>query len=209
MEKMVVGELGANCYIIASEQTQKGIVIDPGGNGEEINEKINSLNLDIQWIINTHGHVDHIGANAQVKAFTGAKLGIHKSDASMLTNPEHNLSAFTGAEIVSPEAEYLLQEGDFIEAEDLKLEVLHTPGHTPGSICLRMHDKIFTGDTLFYQGIGRCDLPGGDQEQLVESVQNKLFVLENQLAVYPGHGEKTTIGEEKEKNPFFSSSMEL
>ncbi|ACB84873.1 MBL fold metallo-hydrolase [Natranaerobius thermophilus] len=202
IEQLVVGELGANCYIVGCQETGEAVIIDPGGNGEKIHQQIKELDMTPSMIINTHGHVDHIGANSYLKEHTDAELGIHPKDAPMLTDPKLNLSMFTGKEIISPSADIHLNDGDSIKVGNLKGEIINTPGHTPGGICIKIDNNLFSGDTLFTEGIGRCDLPGGNQDELLKSIREQLFTLSDDLVVYPGHGGSTTIAHEKRKNPF-------
>ncbi len=204
IEKMVVGDLGANCFIIACDRTKEAMVIDPGGEGRKISDKISSLQIKPKYIINTHGHVDHIGGNDYLKQLTDAVLAIHPDDANMLTDPDQNLSSFTGSQIRSPEADEFLREGKEVKLGDLTAEIIATPGHTQGGICIQINENLFSGDTLFLEGIGRCDLPGGDYEQLIQSIQKKLMVKSEDITVYPGHGPATTIGHEKNNNPFLT-----
>jgi len=198
-----VGSIGANCYIIGCEETREGAVIDPGGNGPSIVQVIESLKLKIKYIINTHGHIDHIGANRQVKEATGAEILIHEEDAGMLTNPVSNFSMFMGRNITSPPADRFIKDGDIIKiGNTIELEVIHTPGHTRGGVCLKTGDIIFAGDTLFAGSIGRTDFPGGSFKTLIESINNKIMCYEDHVKVYPGHGPATTVGFERKHNPF-------
>jgi glyoxylase-like metal-dependent hydrolase (beta-lactamase superfamily II) len=195
----------ANCYILGSEETGEGAIIDPGGEAEKIRKMINSLGLKIKYIINTHGHIDHIAANKEIKEFKeGGKslLCIHQEDAKMLTSTQKNLSLFMGRAVKSPPPDVLLKEGDKIEVGTLILEVIHTPGHTEGGICLKTEDKIFTGDTLFAGGIGRADFPGGNLQTLLDSIKKKLLILDERIKIYPGHGPPSTLGLEKKNNPW-------
>jgi glyoxylase-like metal-dependent hydrolase (beta-lactamase superfamily II) len=199
---MEVGSLGTNCYIPYCEQTNKAVVIDPGGNAEEIIAAIKQAKLTVEYIINTHGHADHILANRQIKEVTGAPLLIHAADADMLNNSHHNLSAYLGGGLSSCPADRLVTEGDIIIAGTIKLEVIHTPGHTPGGICLRTGNTLFSGDTLFAESIGRTDFPGGSYRQLIKSIKDKLLILPDEVRVLPGHGPETSIGHERCVNPF-------
>jgi len=204
LKRLVVGALETNCYLIGCEKTKKAAVIDPGG--EEVIDLILNLlqknNFDLKYIINTHGHIDHIVGNNLLKAKTEALLLIHKLDADMLVNANKNFSSFMGKEICSPPADNLLEEGDEISLGALKLIVIHTPGHTSGGISLVLNNVIFTGDTLFTGGIGRTDLPGGSYQDLQKSIKEKLLVLSDDKIIYPGHGPDSTIGEERKTNPY-------
>lgn len=207
IKSLTVGLLGTNCYIVACEKSSEAIVIDPGFTEDELASFIQTINhqgLKIKFIVNTHGHVDHICGNERLKKVTGAKIAIHEKDADMLTDPSTNLSGALGLKEISPPTDVLLIDGDTLEFGSLKLRVLHTPGHTRGSICL--HDSsnrvVFTGDTLFAGSIGRTDLPGASFKDIMRSIRDKLMVLPDETVVYPGHGEATTIGKERVENPF-------
>ena len=197
LEALPVGPVLANCYILGCANTKKAVVIDPGAEAEMIKERISALGLKPMCVINTHGHADHIGANSKM----GLPILIHAADAQYLMNPIKNVSGLMGAPVSSPPASRLLEDGDTIEVGELTLEVIHTPGHTPGSICLKCEEIIFTGDTLFAEGFGRTDLPGGVEYKLIKSVRERLFTLPDGTKVYPGHGPATTIGHEKAHNP--------
>lgn len=202
IETLPVGNLEANCYIIGCQQTRQAAVVDPGDEAERILERLTKLGLKAAAIILTHGHADHIGAVGDIKKATGAPVMIHTQDAEMLTNPARNLSAWLGEQLAFKAADRLLEAGDTIEAGTITLEVIHTPGHTPGGICLRAGKDLFTGDTLFAQSIGRSDFPGGSHTTLINSIKSKLLVLPEDTKIYPGHGATSTIGEEKRHNPF-------
>ncbi|WP_346354161.1 MBL fold metallo-hydrolase [Azotosporobacter soli] len=197
-----VGALGTNCYILYCEKTLQAAVIDPGGDAAEIMNEIGRRNLTVAYILNTHGHADHIGANDEIKARTNAPICIHEADAAMLTSAQKNLSLYIGQQISGNQADRLLADGDLIELGEIKLTVVHTPGHTPGGICFVGEDFVFSGDTLFAQSVGRTDFPGGSHVQLVNSIKNKLMALPDAMQVFPGHGPATTIGEERTMNPF-------
>jgi glyoxylase-like metal-dependent hydrolase (beta-lactamase superfamily II) len=199
---MVIGEMMVNCYIVSQNNNEECIVIDPGEDGEQILRVLREKKLRPVYIINTHGHVDHIGANVFLAKETGSKILIHQNDANMLTDPTANLSTFFGTPVVSKQADYVLGDGEILEVNDLIFEVIHTPGHTKGGICLKINNYVFTGDTLFAGGIGRTDLPDGSQEVLIESINNRLMVLNDDTIIYPGHGESSTIGIERRSNPF-------
>lgn len=202
LEGFEVGPIAANCYIIGCEKTALGAVVDPGAEGGRILKRLESLNLKCKYIILTHGHVDHIGALKEVREATGAEVIIHKDDAGMLTSPAQNLSLFMGTMLKFDAADRLLEDGDKIQVGNLTLEVIHTPGHTPGGICLKLGNDLITGDTLFAGSVGRSDFPGGDHNVLINSIKSKLLIYPDDTNVYPGHGPASTIGQEKKTNPF-------
>jgi glyoxylase-like metal-dependent hydrolase (beta-lactamase superfamily II) len=202
-QHVVSGGYASNCYILGCEETKEAVVIDPGGDGAIIATLLKKDGLTAKYIINTHGHIDHIAGNTEVKEKTGAQILIHTEDKDMLTEARRNLSGFMGASIVSPPADGTLEEGEIITVgTTIKLEVIHTPGHTRGGICLKVGDVVFTGDTLFAGSIGRSDFPGGDHNTLISSIKAKLLILEDDTEVFPGHGPSSTIGEERASNPF-------
>ncbi|MEA1939741.1 MAG: MBL fold metallo-hydrolase [Candidatus Caldatribacteriota bacterium] len=200
-KKLVVGELDANCYLLGCEKSKKAVVIDPGG--EEVEPILSILqknNFELKYIVNTHGHIDHIAGNRELKSKTSAEILIHKLDANMLIDANKNLSVFMAKETCSPPADKFLKEGDEVFFGLLKLKIIHTPGHTPGGISLILNDIVFTGDALFANGIGRTDLPGGSYEDLQKSIKEKLLCLNDNKIIYPGHGPSSTIGEERRRN---------
>ncbi|HHW41562.1 MAG TPA: MBL fold metallo-hydrolase [Syntrophomonadaceae bacterium] len=202
VKSLAVGSMMANCYIIWCRQTKDALVIDPGGDGSRILAEIKKEGLKVKYIVNTHGHIDHIAANYDVKEGTGAKLLIHPDDAPLLTNPDLNLSLYMGSPFQSPKADMLISDGEEIAIGNLRFEVLHTPGHTRGGVCLKTEGAIFTGDTLFAGSIGRTDFPGGSYKQLLDSIRNKILPSDDNCVVYPGHGPASTVGHERVNNPF-------
>lgn len=200
---VTVGALQENCYLYACPQTREAVIIDPGDEAERILETIRELNLVPKYIINTHGHIDHICAIDAVSEVYPVPLAIHPADVPLYTNGRVASMFGRKTPLVQRKPDILLQEGDRITFGTLSLEVLHTPGHTPGGVCLVSRPYcVFSGDTLFHRGIGRTDLEGGDYEQIVTSIRTKLYTLEDDLVVFSGHGEPTTILEEKHENPF-------
>ena len=204
LKRLVVGPFASNCYIVGSESNKEGMIIDPGDEAEMILEKVKDLGLDIRSIVLTHGHIDHIGALKEVKEATGAEVAIHSDDARALQ--EKSVSTLLGLSYPTPPPpDRLLRDGDSMDIGDLHFLVQHTPGHSPGCICLLGEGIIFSGDTLFNFGIGRYDLPGGNYSQLVNSIHTRLMKLPDNTAVYPGHGLDTTIGTERSGNPFLQT----
>jgi glyoxylase-like metal-dependent hydrolase (beta-lactamase superfamily II) len=198
---LILGPMQANGYLLECEETHSAIMIDPGDDADEILSILEERKLNLELIVNTHGHIDHISANDDLKKKTSAKLFIHRLDADMIVNPHKNLSSFIGRAISSPPPDIVLEDGDNLEAGTINLKVIHTPGHSPGSICLLADSDIFTGDLLFAGSIGRYDFPGSSYEQIMNSLK-KIMEFNDDLIVYPGHGPVTTIREERDTNPF-------
>ncbi len=197
-----VGYLDTNCYIIADEKSREAAIIDPGGNADEILNIINKEKLTAKYIFLTHGHSDHIAALQEIKDATNAKVVIHHKDAHMLCSPKGNLSIFLGEGFTQPSADITLEGNEKFNLGDLELTIIHTPGHTPGSISIQVGNVVFTGDTLFAGSIGRTDFPGGSFEEIMTSIKEKLLILEDDTKVFPGHGESSTIAIERNTNPF-------
>lgn len=202
IKSLTVGPIMANCYILGCEETNAAAVIDPGDDVDRILESLAESGLTLQLILNTHGHFDHVGGNRKLKAATGADILIHADDAPMLAQLKAAAAAFGLASDDSPPPDRLLRDGDTVSFGRIALQVLHTPGHSPGGIALYYGDSVFVGDTLFAGSIGRTDLPGGDFDTLEQSIHRKLFALPENVTVYPGHMGITTIGQEKRSNPF-------
>jgi len=200
---ITVGMFQENCYLYACPITREAVIIDPGDEAERIVERIQELHLLPKYILNTHGHIDHICAIDEVSAIYPVPLAIHTADTSMYTDERAARNFGRRAPLVKRSPNILLEEGDVISVGTLTLEVLHTPGHTQGGVCFVSRPYcVFSGDTLFYRSIGRTDLPGGNYEQIIASIRTKLYSLEEDLVVFPGHGEPTTIMAEKHENPF-------
>jgi len=201
LKKVVVGPFASNCYIVGSESGKEGMIIDPGADAEKILASVKDLGLDIKTILITHGHIDHVSALKEVKEATGAETAIHADDAQSLRDGRPAIAMFGVVYPVSP-PDRLLEDGDSVDVGELHFTVLHTPGHSPGGICLAGEGVVFSGDTLFNYGIGRYDFPGSSGTQLMDSIRTKLMTLPDDTAVYPGHGPDTTIGTERRGNPF-------
>ena len=194
----VLGIMSANCYILRNDR--EAVVVDPGGNPELIYPEIGKRKL--LYVIDTHGHYDHIGGNNALKARYDTMLVVGRHDYKMLLNPGMNLSAMVDSPYISVAPDRLLEDGDRLPFDGTDLEIIYTPGHTIGSICVKIGDMLFAGDTLFYHSVGRTDLPTGSSEDLRASILNRLYILPDETRVYTGHGEHTTIGEEKRFNDF-------
>jgi glyoxylase-like metal-dependent hydrolase (beta-lactamase superfamily II) len=200
---ITVGAFQENCYLYACPQTLETVIIDPGDEAGRILQRIQELQFIPKYIINTHGHIDHICAIDEVSAVYPVPLAIHPADVPMYSDEVAALLYRRQGPPVKRQPDILLQEGDTLTIGTLTLEVLHTPGHSPGGVCFVSRPYcVFSGDTLFQRSIGRTDLPGGNLEQLVKSIREKLYTLDEDLVVFPGHGEPTTILEEKYENPF-------
>jgi len=208
---LCVGMLQTGCFVVTDKATDEMMVVDPGGDPETVLVSVRITGNELKYIVNTHGHADHIAGNAELKqAFPGAQLCIHPADADMLTQPTKNLSAFLGLPVTSPPADRLLGEGDVVRLGEHGFKVLHLPGHTAGGIALywagtdQVAGLLFSGDALFAGGIGRTDFPGGDEKALITSIREKLLTLPDDTVVLAGHGPATTIGRERETNPFLA-----
>jgi glyoxylase-like metal-dependent hydrolase (beta-lactamase superfamily II) len=203
VKQLPVGPIQTNCYIAGCETSKEGVVIDPGDEGERILAEVEALGLTIKYVLNTHAHFDHIMANKAVVEATGVPLALHPLDVPLLR--QNGGAMFFGIEAPpSPEPDLPLAEGDKITFGEHTFEVLFTPGHTPGHVCFYEAEAgvIFDGDVLFAGGIGRTDLPGGDYETLMSSINEKLMILPDETVVCSGHGPVTTIGQERANNPW-------
>ena len=203
-ETLPTGPLEVNCYIVGCEKTRQAAVIDPGGHAKQILEIIKRHDLDVAMIINTHGHFDHIGGNGDLLEATGAELIIHRDDRPLLERASEHAAVFGLRAQASPQPNRVLDGGETLQLGQLSLEFIHTPGHSPGGMCILVDNYLMVGDTLFAGSIGRTDLPGGNHQQLIANIKEKLLPLPDETKVCPGHGPMTTIGEEKLYNPFLN-----
>lgn len=202
---MSLGPLGTNCYIVYD--AHNALIVDPGGDASEIINFLHKKGVSPRGILLTHAHFDHIGGVEELRSHYEIDVYLHENEASWLEEPRLNGSArFTGEEIKTKRAEYILRPGELKIASFL-FEVVHTPGHSPGSVSFIFRDDgfVISGDVLFQSGIGRTDLPGGDMNELENSIRNHLYQLDESFIVYPGHGAKTSVGKEKIGNPFVSN----
>ncbi len=199
----LLAEFNSNTYLLWDEVSLEAVIIDPANESKILKKEILKLKLKMKYIINTHGHGDHIGGNAFfVKSFPKSKLCIHKEDALMLLYPELNLSIYWDGGVVSSASDIQFEGNEVLKLGENELKIIHTPGHTEGGISIYVDNLLFTGDALFADGIGRIDLPGGDFEILKKSIHEKIFSLPDSVIILPGHGPASTIGKEKRENSF-------
>lgn len=205
-ETIEVGPLGVNCFVLGDETTREGVVVDPGEDAEDILAVVTRLGLKITYVINTHGHFDHVGANRRVVEETGGQLLIHPGDATLLTFASRSGQKYGLRVEDSPAPSGELADGMKVSFGSHTIEVLHTPGHTQGGCCLYLAAEklLIAGDTLFADSIGRTDLPGGDHRQLIAAIKSKLMPLPDETVVWPGHGPSSTIGRERRMNPYIN-----
>jgi len=203
LDTVVVGLLQENSYVVACEESKEAVIIDPGAEAERIYRVVTFQGFTLKYVLNTHGHIDHVGGVADILAKTGVPFCMHEADLYLLKGIEHDpLQAYLNVK-APPVPDRFLHDGDFITVGKIEFRVLHTPGHTPGSVCFLTGTTLFSGDTIFSNSIGRADLPGGNHEQLLTSIREKLLSLDDAVRIYPGHGNVTTIGSERRFNPFF------
>ena len=198
----VLPTYGTNTYLVWDEDSKEAIMIDPAAPDKILIQEIQRKGLNLKFVVNTHGHGDHIAGNKLLKDNFKIQLCIHRDDAKMLTDPHLNFSSSIGFNLVSPKTDIILEEGGIIKLGNMEIKIIHTPGHTKGGICLYVDNLLFSGDTLFFESIGRTDLPGGNYSDLEKSIKEKLFTLPDETIILPGHGPETTIGHEKVENPF-------
>jgi hydroxyacylglutathione hydrolase len=207
VEVFLVGPLATNCYIVWDEDTKEAMCIDPGHPSPDVIKCIDENGLSLKYIINSHAHADHAGGNKELKEHTGAELLIHPKEEVMLEHIVEFGKMFGIRISPSPPPDRFIQEGDTVTIGDHEFKVLDTPGHSPGSISLSTEGVVFVGDVLFAGSVGRTDLPGGSMPELLESIEKKIFQLGDDVVVYNGHGPSTTVGRERESNPFLQGGF--
>lgn len=204
LEKIVVGPLGVNCYLLGCEKTKQSAVIDPGDEVDSIIASINQNNLKLKFILLTHGHVDHVAQLVRLKQSIQAETLMHPDDLFLFENISVQAMMFGLPDPGDPKPDRFIKDGEIIKIGELEVKVLHTPGHSPGSVSYQVEDNLFVGDLIFSGSIGRTDLPGGNYHSLINSVQTMIFTFPDETKIHPGHGPSTSVGHEKKFNPFFS-----
>ncbi len=209
-KQLVVGSMGVCSYIIGCEQTKEAAIVDPGGDENVLLDAVKNLGLHLKYIIATHGHPDHVCGNACIKEQTGAEIIMHRADADFFQQSEVKQYFSMFGMAPSPLPDMYVSDGDLIEIGTIVCKVMHTPGHTPGGICLYLAPNLITGDTLFVGGVGRTDFPGGVHATLMKSIKEKIFPLPDETLIWPGHGYgglQSTVAEEKRSNPFLAELL--
>lgn len=201
-KKLPVGNFLTNCYVIADDETKEAAIIDPADDFQKLKGFIEEHSLKVKYILLTHAHGDHILALPEMKAYTNAPVGVHQADEDMLANARLNMSGTFVKNPVEAKGDFYLEDGMELSLGNIKLKIIHTPGHTMGSVCILSEGELVSGDTLFARGIGRTDLYGGSYDSIVNSIRTKLFVLDGNIRVHPGHDASSTIKVEREQNPF-------
>lgn len=203
IERIPAGIYAANCYIVFDETTKDALIIDPAGDAHKISKFITQKELSVKAIFITHGHGDHIGAVEELRDLYKVEVYVHQADEYMLQSARHNLSNLMSGPDVAFDPDWHVGHGERMTFGSLNIEIIHTPGHTKGGICILHGNQLFTGDTLFAGSIGRTDLEGGNHNELLKSIHDRLLNMNDGVEVYPGHGSASTIGRERKSNPFF------
>lgn len=206
-ETIVNGPFQENCFLVWDDQTKKGALVDPGDEPERLVRTAQFLNVELEGIFNTHGHIDHAGGVAKIQEMLQIPFAIHPDDEFLLSNLPNQAKMFGLGPMSAPKIDRTLADNEELVIAGHQAKVVHTPGHTPGGVCFVFEDTVLVGDTLFAGSIGRTDLPGGSFEQLINSIKTRLLVLDENLRVLSGHGPATTIGVERQHNPFLTGKM--
>lgn len=203
LKHFIAGPFEANNYLLIDEATHKAVLIDASGSFEKVKQALDEHQAVLEKILLTHGHIDHIAGCYELRQKLGAKVSINEEDMFLVKNVKQQLQMFGLPPEKEPEIDGYIKDGEIIEVGNLKIKAIHTEGHSKGGMCFLIEDKLFSGDTLFLGSVGRTDLPGGSYEELEKSIRQKIFTLEENLTIYPGHGPSTTLENEKFYNPFF------
>lgn len=209
IKTLTLGVFNSNNYLIMCEDTKDAVIIDAGGDYDATIKEVEDTGANLKYIFHTHGHLDHISGDVELKAKAGVKIFIHKNDQPLVDRLKDQLMMFGLPDMEIPVIDEYVEDGQTLKVGNLEFSAIHTPGHTPGGVCYLIDDVLFSGDTLFRESVGRTDLPGGSYEQLMESITTKLFKLDEETKVYPGHGKPTSIGYEKKYNPFCGENIRL
>ncbi len=209
IKKLTVGAFASNNYLVICEDTKEAVLIDAGGDYKATIREIEAAGADLKCIFYTHAHLDHISGDRELKKNLRVRTYLHTDDKFLVDMFRQQLKMFGMPQTESPVVDEFVKDGQELTVGNLKFKVIHTPGHSPGSVCYLVNDSLFAGDTLFADSVGRTDLPGGSYEQLKDSIVNKLFILDESIKVYSGHGSSTTIGYEKQNNPFFGINARI
>lgn len=204
LERLVLGGLQTNCYVLGDEESKECAVFDPADDADRIMSVVNRYGLKVKYIILTHVHIDHIMALDKLKKITDSKIVVHSAEANLLNDETGTLAQLFGAVPPESKADVTVSDGDTLCIGNAEVKFIHTPGHTVGGMCALCGDELISGDALFSESVGRTDFPGGDHSQLISSIKNKLLTLEDKICVHPGHGPSTTIGHERVYNPYLS-----
>ena len=197
LERLILGDLQTNCYILADSETKECAVFDPSAEADIILSAVNQHELKVRYIILTHVHIDHVMALDEIKKITGAPIVVHKEEADLLNDNAGTLAQLFNTTPPKAKADIKVVDGDTVFLGKKEIKFIHTPGHTIGGMCALCDNMLISGDTLFFESIGRTDFPGGNHNRLISSIKNKLMLLDNEIRVYPGHGQSTTIGHER------------
>ena len=207
VKKLPLGPIEANTYVLFDEKSKEALIIEASGDANAIKQELDALGANLKYILLTHGHFDHVfGVNDVKKLYPDAKVFIHKEDEVLTQNIALQCAHFGIDGVEKPKIDEYIDENTKLSLGDIEIKVIHTPGHSKGSVCYLLGDDLFSGDTLFFEEIGRCDLFGGSFSEIEKSIRNKLFTLDRNITVHPGHGQDSTIGHEIKYNAYFGEN---